>query len=333
MSRILCAVDDSAHARTAARVAARLATRLELDVVLTHAVAAKPPGVGCAVPTRSGLPNRGVRRDAARAARRLLIDVAHDIGLPDCRRRIEIGPASDCIIRAAAALRPALLVIGSRGRRGVRRALLGSVSLAVARGARCPVVIVPPAFVEHASACDQRRPADGTVLCGVARRDDSHVVTAAWLAHGLSDRLVLAHVLAASSLYPGARASTSVVAHALQQRVGLERLQCALDRLAMSGYAPKRCALRLHSGDPAAQLARIAREEEAELVVIERTRRMRLRDGLEVRLVADGHTPVVVASVHRAADPTHRPTGRARGTVNGSGMRSRQRLGHTEPLS
>jgi nucleotide-binding universal stress UspA family protein len=38
-----------------------------------------------------------------------------------------------------------LLVIGSRGRGGLRRALLGSVSTHVLRHARCPVVVCPAA--------------------------------------------------------------------------------------------------------------------------------------------------------------------------------------------
>ncbi|MBM4439287.1 MAG: universal stress protein, partial [Candidatus Rokubacteria bacterium] len=37
-----------------------------------------------------------------------------------------------------------LVVLGARGLRGVRRALLGSVSEAVLRHAGCSVLIVPP---------------------------------------------------------------------------------------------------------------------------------------------------------------------------------------------
>ncbi|WP_433035385.1 universal stress protein [Actinomycetospora sp. CA-053990] len=40
--------------------------------------------------------------------------------------------------------RACLIVVGGRGRRGVRRALAGSVSVAVSARAQCPVVTVPP---------------------------------------------------------------------------------------------------------------------------------------------------------------------------------------------
>jgi nucleotide-binding universal stress UspA family protein len=37
-----------------------------------------------------------------------------------------------------------LIVIGSRGRGGIRRALMGSVSDSVVRHAHCPVMVVRP---------------------------------------------------------------------------------------------------------------------------------------------------------------------------------------------
>ena len=40
------------------------------------------------------------------------------------------------------AVGPGLIVLGSRGRGGIRRALMGSVSDAVVRHAHCPVLVV-----------------------------------------------------------------------------------------------------------------------------------------------------------------------------------------------
>jgi nucleotide-binding universal stress UspA family protein len=46
------------------------------------------------------------------------------------------------IVRVAEEIRAGLIVMGSRGMGGVRRALMGSVSDSVIRHAHCPVLVV-----------------------------------------------------------------------------------------------------------------------------------------------------------------------------------------------
>jgi nucleotide-binding universal stress UspA family protein len=53
-----------------------------------------------------------------------------------------IGGASEEIVRAAAELEADLLVVGTHGRTGVKRLLLGSVAEAIVRKAGCPVLVV-----------------------------------------------------------------------------------------------------------------------------------------------------------------------------------------------
>jgi nucleotide-binding universal stress UspA family protein len=53
-----------------------------------------------------------------------------------------MGDAAREIIHLAEDLGAGLVVMGSRGRGGIRRALLGSVSDSVARHAHCPVLVV-----------------------------------------------------------------------------------------------------------------------------------------------------------------------------------------------
>jgi nucleotide-binding universal stress UspA family protein len=55
-----------------------------------------------------------------------------------------IGPVADHLIRLAASYPGSLLVMGSHGRSGLARAVIGSVAAAVMRQATTPVVIVPP---------------------------------------------------------------------------------------------------------------------------------------------------------------------------------------------
>ena len=56
--------------------------------------------------------------------------------------RLEVGDARDVIDRAAEAIHADLIVMGTHGRRGVRRVLLGSVAESVVRSACCPVLTV-----------------------------------------------------------------------------------------------------------------------------------------------------------------------------------------------
>jgi nucleotide-binding universal stress UspA family protein len=53
-----------------------------------------------------------------------------------------VGRADREIVHLADEIRAGLIVLGSRGRGGVRRALMGSVSDSVVRHAHCPVLVV-----------------------------------------------------------------------------------------------------------------------------------------------------------------------------------------------
>jgi nucleotide-binding universal stress UspA family protein len=84
------------------------------------------------------------------------------------------GEPAEEILRCASRLPADLIVVGTHGRTGVSRLLLGSVAERVVRGARCPVLVVPappppaavPAPVSTAAATEtdgdepvmQRRP-------------------------------------------------------------------------------------------------------------------------------------------------------------------------------
>lgn len=63
-------------------------------------------------------------------------------GVP-VERRVEVGDAGPLLCRLAAELDIDVIIVGSRGRGAIRRALLGSVSSHVANHAPCVVTIVP----------------------------------------------------------------------------------------------------------------------------------------------------------------------------------------------
>ena len=68
----------------------------------------------------------------------------HPSKLPGERSRVHVrvGAASDELVHAAADVDADLIVVGTHGRTGVRRLLLGSVAEAVVRKAGCPVLVV-----------------------------------------------------------------------------------------------------------------------------------------------------------------------------------------------
>ncbi len=66
------------------------------------------------------------------------------LDLADAERTFEWGDPGPTICRVAAEREAAAIVIGTRGRGGLRRAFLGSVSDHVVRNAPCPVIVVGP---------------------------------------------------------------------------------------------------------------------------------------------------------------------------------------------
>ena len=63
-------------------------------------------------------------------------------GAQDIQGHLEFGMPDTAIVEMAEELGTGLIVMGSRGLGGVRRALLGSISDSVVRHAHCPVLIV-----------------------------------------------------------------------------------------------------------------------------------------------------------------------------------------------
>lgn len=142
MGPLICCVEDSDGARGALRVSHTLAERLGLELVLVHvAPPTEAPGVSAALAGQQRL-----REEELRDAAELLERVAGEEGLdPDVRRIADVGPAASRIVAICEQEEAELVVIGSRGRAGLRAAMLGSVSSQVAVHAPCPCLVVPPA--------------------------------------------------------------------------------------------------------------------------------------------------------------------------------------------
>jgi nucleotide-binding universal stress UspA family protein len=138
--RILLATDGSNEAELATRAAVELAhsTGSELYVVHVKLVPITPPYPEVL----------DWREDLERAeceARELLdeqIKKVEDAGGTVAGTHLREEQPAEEIVALAEELGVGLIVVGSRGRGGIRRALTGSVSDRVVRHARCPVLVV-----------------------------------------------------------------------------------------------------------------------------------------------------------------------------------------------
>lgn len=137
--KILCAVDSSETARAALAEAVELARQLGSELTVMHvdetlptseaAMLACPPDV-C----------KSAAFELGRAVERWRLDAEHVLG-----RKVDVALAAGApareILRTADEGAYDLVVIGTHGRSGIGRALLGSVAESVARRCRCPVLI------------------------------------------------------------------------------------------------------------------------------------------------------------------------------------------------
>jgi nucleotide-binding universal stress UspA family protein len=138
---ILCCTDLSAASEPAWREACVLARVLGADVLLLHVVTM------LIVPPELFIPPAAVQEwtDAGdQEALEGLARLRDQQTLPTTRvmTRVEIGSASDGILRVADSARADLVVMGTHGRTGLSLTLLGSVADRVVRLAPCAVVTV-----------------------------------------------------------------------------------------------------------------------------------------------------------------------------------------------
>jgi nucleotide-binding universal stress UspA family protein len=157
-SALVVGVDGSANALTAARWAARLARERKLGLRLVHALPELPPPYPRADPTFAQI------QEAVGARGHRFLAEARDVAA-----KVAPGIEAETVLRPE---RPAdallaerdgarMIVLGTPGLRPLGRVLLGSVSVALAAHAPCPVALV------RTHAGDDEPPAEGPVVVGV----------------------------------------------------------------------------------------------------------------------------------------------------------------------
>lgn len=188
------------------------------------------------------------------------------LGDTDGGLRIVGGPPARAITEMADQEDAELIVIGSRGRGGLRSALLGSVSREVAAQAGRPVVVVPP---DGRSTEDGPARSGGSLVLGVDGSEDARAAAAlaGQLAQRLGLRLVIVHArqnLRAVAAYPRAHSSTPPITG---QEDSVQRLVDQVVDQARQTAAMEATTV-VEPGPPAEVLEQVAEREDARLIVV-----------------------------------------------------------------
>jgi nucleotide-binding universal stress UspA family protein len=156
---IVCGVDRSEEARSAARTASQLGSALRLALVFVHAYTPRPEAAP--IPAPGASPATGFEYVDARhrdRARELLERVARNVDAGAAAKlRVEADDPASALDRCAEAENAELIVVGSHGHGPVASVLLGSTSLRLAASASRPVVVVPKGARRNYASESHRR--------------------------------------------------------------------------------------------------------------------------------------------------------------------------------
>lgn len=140
--RIVVGVDDSTDAAVALRWALHEAVLRSASLEVVHAwqppMSALPFGGTLVVPVDEAEIDQGARDHLDKLVNEALGEL--EVEAPEVTRTALPGAAAMTLVDVAADAD--LLVVGSHGRTGLRRLLIGSVASAVVQHAACPVVVI-----------------------------------------------------------------------------------------------------------------------------------------------------------------------------------------------
>lgn len=145
LERILVPTDFSPSSHAALGYAVYLASRMGSAVEVLHVIE-QPEELeeGAKVVVEGGAPKpiaQVLRDKAEEAMRRFLSDVPGSRGV-SFKARIELGKSAETTLEIATNERFDLIVMGTHGRTGLARVVVGSVAEKVIRSAPCPVMTV-----------------------------------------------------------------------------------------------------------------------------------------------------------------------------------------------
>ncbi|MFQ5847499.1 MAG: universal stress protein [Candidatus Methylomirabilales bacterium] len=238
---ILVAIDGSAASRGAVRFASRLTQALAGWLTLLHVVS--PSG----------------DREEAEALLRSAQADAEESGTRGTAR-LEVGDPVEVIVTVRGEIGADMLVVGTHGRKGWTRVLLGSVAESLYKSAPWPVAVVRSFDPPSAGIGPLLAPTDFSE--GATRA----VEAAAFLARKLGVRLGLLHVLPEAVPPKGERGRAASRRAADELRRDAEtRLRALVKTLVLD---PQQVDVSLVTGVDAAEIAHFAKEIRAGCIVM-----------------------------------------------------------------
>ena len=263
ITRILCPVDFSDFSRHALDWATGIARWYDAEISALHVV---PPITAPAPPTGEGLyPPLVFSAEDLQQFRTELDTFAHAPDMPALDTQVVQGNVAGEIVRLATGLPADLVVMGTHGRSGFERLMLGSVTERVLRKSPCPVLTVPA----RAPVVVPVNGLFGRIICAVDFSPVSlHALALAQsLAGEAAARLCVLHVLEPVSVFepvvatgpklPAASADLCRKArHRIEELIGD-------DTRAFTDVAEVVVA-----GKPYQEILRVASEQSADLIVI-----------------------------------------------------------------
>jgi nucleotide-binding universal stress UspA family protein len=142
-TRILLATDSSEEASLASEAAVDIAQMSNSKLHVVH-IGPFADYIAAGTPLITDV-HTHYQEEISKATQNLLdaeVQQIRDAGLEVEQAYLRVGKPDEEITNLAEEIGAGLIIIGSRGRGGIRRALMGSVSDSVVRHAHCPVLVV-----------------------------------------------------------------------------------------------------------------------------------------------------------------------------------------------
>jgi len=138
IKKILCPTDFSDASKNAIRYANEFARSMQASVIFLHAIEPRP------IATDMSVAYVPIETDLEKIAEEDLASLMEEEKIKgiSATKEVIVGHAADVIIEQAEEQDVDLIILGSHGRTGITRLLMGSVAEAVLRKAPCPVLIV-----------------------------------------------------------------------------------------------------------------------------------------------------------------------------------------------
>ena len=250
LNNIIFATDFSTAAEAALPFAARIARSFGAKLFAVHAK----------MPENYALPSTEVWPAAIAQLEEKKVELTRNMynRFPSVESEVLIGEGSVCgVVEAVADEKKAdLIVVGTSGRRGIGKFVLGSVAEEILRRAKCPVLTVGPYYemeplgevkfskIVYATNFGEASPAAAAYAVAFAEEYQAHLTLLHVIEHPKVGELVSPHELEASAI---------------------ELLRGLVPQQAELWCEPKAIALR---GSPAERILETAEKEKADLIVM-----------------------------------------------------------------